>query len=178
MIAVGGPLQKRTLKGHISVIKSKQAEKMKKKLQEQVLISVHVQCTVHACMWYVGVGISQCAFICTWYGRSSGTPLNQVVVARDAWLNAPQLLTLGAFYPLSACNTEVCIANAMQRAEGFVLERALVKVMQLFCWPIIPLISLHVCMYMCYALLLFAASVVLGGLPQSPSQDLWQEWKG
>ena len=35
------PLQKRTLKGHISVIKSKQAEKMKKKLQEQV----HCTCT-------------------------------------------------------------------------------------------------------------------------------------
>ena len=29
-------LQKRTLKGHISVIKGKQAEKVKKKLQEQV----------------------------------------------------------------------------------------------------------------------------------------------
>ena len=27
---------------------------------------------------------------------------------------------------LSACNTEMCTANAMQRAEGFVLERALI----------------------------------------------------
>ena len=31
-------MQKRTLKGHISVIKNKQAEKMKKKLQEQVYL--------------------------------------------------------------------------------------------------------------------------------------------
>jgi hypothetical protein len=52
ILLIADLLQKRTLKGHISVIKSKQAEKMKKKLQEQVLISVlvHVQCAVHACM--------------------------------------------------------------------------------------------------------------------------------
>ena len=58
MITVGGPLQKRTLKGHISVIKSKQAEKMKKKLQEQVLIGVHVQCRVN-CV-YVVMGTCTC----------------------------------------------------------------------------------------------------------------------
>ena len=27
-------------------------------------------------------------------------------------------------------------------------------------------------------MLVFVASVILGGLSQSPSQDLWQKWKG
>ena len=40
-------LQKRTLKGHISVIKNKQAEKMKKKLQEQVYIHSYKYMILH-----------------------------------------------------------------------------------------------------------------------------------